>query len=232
VASALLTLSGVLTVAASAQRWWPACRIGAFDSGRCPERQDHAYDYSAPGDPWVQVGHAAELHGAGVLILAAAVLLLPWVLAGHRPSRNMTLTAIAVSAGVAVWGLVILISGLKGEGIWLPSMWLPALLWMIGLPVLSLVSAASTTPAPPRVTVARWAVVICLIVATMPLISEYMVAPAIFSYSSYDTTPWAEAVDGSLLIGASVFLLLTLHRAPTPDTDTDHRSTATVADAL
>jgi hypothetical protein len=235
VTSALLAISGVLTVTASAQRWWPACRIGAFDSGGCPELQDHAYDYIAPWDPWVPIGNAAEVHGAGMLLLAAAVLLLPRVLAGHRPGRMLTLAAIVVAAGVAVMGLSTLLSGLEGEVVSLPSMWLPAILWMIGLPALLIASAARITPAPPRASVARWAVVMCLIVATVPPVTEYMVAPAIFGYMSYDTTPWAESVDGVLLIGASVFLLLTLHRTPAPDADTvdtaDRLTTATVTDA-
>jgi len=211
VTSTLLAISGVLTFAGSAQRWWPACRVGAFDSGRCPELQDSAYDYVAPSSPESLIGTAAELHGTGMLLLAVAVLLLPGLLNGRQPSRTLTFAATVMSAAVAFAALPTLISGLEGEVVSLPLMWLPWVLYLLGLPALLIVSAAGAAPAPGRVWLARWAVVNCLVVASNPLI-QFFVAPAIFLYTSHDTTPWTEAIGGVLLIGASVFLWLTLHR--------------------
>jgi hypothetical protein len=45
-------------------------------------------------------------------------------------------------------------------------------------------------------------------------------AMAIFMYSSYDTTPWTEAISGGLVICASIVLWLTHHHDDAPDTDT------------
>lgn len=149
-----------------------------------------------------------------MLLLAVTVLLLPGVLYGRRPGRVLTLAAIVVSAGVAVAALPTLLSGIEGEVVSLRSMWLPGVLYLLGLPALLIVWAARATPAPRRVWLARWAVVIWLIVANNLLILHLMVAPAILMYSSHDTTPWAEAVGGVLLVGASVFLWLTVHRNP------------------
>jgi hypothetical protein len=41
--AASIVLAGALSVAAAAQRWWPACK-GDFDARACLERQDHLYD--------------------------------------------------------------------------------------------------------------------------------------------------------------------------------------------
>ena len=157
---------------------------------------------------------AAELHGTGMLLFAVAVLLLPGVLNGRWPGRMLTLAAIVVSTGVALAGLSTLLSGLEGAVVSLPAMWLPAVLYLLGLPALLIISVARASTAPRRVRLARWAVVMCLVVANNELILHLMVAPLILMYSSYDTTPWAEAVGGVILIATSVFLWLAIPRTP------------------
>jgi hypothetical protein len=237
--STLLAVSGVFTVAASAQRWWPACRIGAFDSNRCPELQDHLYDYINPSDPerpvdgnaaWVPLGSAAELHGVGMLVLAVAVLLLPWVLAGRWPGWKLTIAALVVSAGVAVAALPTLLSGLEGEAVSLPHMWLPQVLLVLGIPALLIVSAMRATPGPRRVEMARWTVVLCLAVANNMMVT-YLMAMVILMYGSYDTTPWTEAIGGVLLIGASIALWLSNHHSDAPHVDAAAGSTPPVTSA-
>jgi hypothetical protein len=159
---------------------------------------------------------AAELHGSGMLVLAVAVLLIPGVLTGRRPDWILTIAAIVVFAAVAGIALPTLLSGLAGEVVSLPHMWLPAILYLIGLPVLLIVSGARAAPASSRVSLARFATVLLLIVANNVIILHLMVVPAILMYSSYDTTPWAEAVGGVFLIAAAVAIWLTSSRDPVP----------------
>ena len=214
VASALLALSGVLTVAASAQRWWPACPIGGFDGGDCPEMQDHAYDYVVPSDPWVPVGAAAEVHGVAMMLLAGAVMLLPRVLSGRRLGRGPAITAVVVSVCIAAMALHTLLSGLEGEAVTAPGLWVPGLVWVFGWPALMVASAACAVRAPSPVEVGRWAVVGCLLVANP--FAQVVVAPVLLGYSSYDTTPWAEAVGGVVLICAAGLLWRAAYRDASP----------------
>ena len=102
---------------------------------------------------------------------------------------------------------------------------------MLGLPALLIISAMRATPGPPRVEVARWAVVVSLIAANNVVITMSL-AMAILMYSGYDAIPWAEGVGGVLLIGASIVLWLTVDRAPAPDADTaDGQTPASVTGA-
>lgn len=214
-ASTLLATSGVLTVAAATQRWWLACGIGAFDTAACLRLQDHAYDYTSPRVPWVPVGAAAELQGMALLLLAAAVLMIPGVLGGRRPGRVVTVAAAVMSAGIAVVAVATWLSGREGQVVTVPRPWLPAMLWILGLPALVMVLAVSAGRAPPGVWVGRWAVVAC-VSAGNPF-GQLFVAPLVFGYTSHDTTPWAEAVGGVFLIGASGFLWLATYHNPLRD---------------
>lgn len=209
-ASALLALSGVLTVAASAQRWWPACAVGDFDTGDCVGLQDHAYDYVVPSDPWVPVGAAAQLHGVAMLLLAGAVLLLPGLLSGRRLGRGFVITTVVVSVGIAAMAVQTLLSGFAGQVVAVPGLWLPGLVWVFGWPALMVASAASAEDAPPRVKVGRWAVVGCVLVGNP--FAQFLIVPLLLAYASHDMTPWAEAVGGVILIGAAGLVWLTAHR--------------------
>jgi hypothetical protein len=229
----LLAISGVFAVVASLQRW--GCRIGVFGdaNSECWGREDHLYDYINPSDPrvpvgadpaWLPLGSAAELHGVGMLVFAVAVLLLPWVLAGRWPGWKLTIAALVVSAGVAVAALPTLLSGLEGEPVSLPNMWLPQVVLVFGLPALLIVSALRAAPSPGRVGKARWTVVICLAVANNMMVT-YLMAMVIFMYSSYDSNPWAETIGGALLIGASIAVWLIHHHDDAPETDTPDGAT-------
>ena len=70
----LLLASGAITIAASAQRWWPACKLGAFDHGDCLVLRDDAFDVVSHPGPWTPVGATIELYGVGLVLLAVALL--------------------------------------------------------------------------------------------------------------------------------------------------------------
>lgn len=202
----LLATAGVLMVAAAAQRWWPACAWGAFDSGACPARQADAYDFVLPLDPTVALGAATQLHGVALLVLAAAVPLLPAVLTGRPVGWALRLAAVAVSLGVVVTGVVSWHAGRVGEVVSAPGTGLAGALWVLGLPCLALALGAVAEPARRRVDVARWAVV-GFLVGSNPVATTLFLAPLLLGYASYDTTPWTEAVSGVFLVAAAICLV-------------------------
>lgn len=214
--STLLAGSGVLTIVAAAQRWWPACQLGGFDTAECLRLQDHRYDFAGPSAPWTPVGAAAELQGVATLLLAVAVLFLPGLLTGRRPRPPYILAAVLVSAGFAVDALATWLSGRAGELVTLPWPWPLGLLWVIAWPALLFGSAVADTSVPLRVWTGRWAVVVCLLASTT-FITQLLLAPMFLGYSSYDTTPWSEVVTGALLITAAVFLGPATHSVAPPE---------------
>lgn len=228
----LLVTSGVLTLAAAAQRWWPACRLGAFDDAPCPALQDSRYNYLGPSDPWTPLGVAAELQALALLPLALVTLLLPRVLAGRRPGRLQSTAALLVSADIAAVAVVTFLSGRDGQVVTIPGPWSPGILWSFGLPLLASVPVllSFTAPDPPRLWAAgRYAAAGCVLLASP--VAQPFVAPAVFAYTSYDSTPWGEAFGGVPLIGAAVFLSLAIRRDPVPGA-ADGSAPATRADTL
>ena len=217
-ASALLAASGVLAIAGSAQRWWPACQIGAFDSGECWGLQDDAYDYTYPSSSWTPVGMAAELHGIGMLLLAVAVLLLPGILLGRRPGLVLSISAVVVAVATAVVAAAQWRSGFEGQVVPVPGSGVAVTLSWLGLPALVIALAVSTVLHPPlvsppqRVWTGRLVVMACL-VANNPIF-HFVAASILVGYTSYDTNPWSEAVGGLLLVVASRFLWLANYRDP------------------
>ena len=203
--SVMLAAAGLLTVAAGAQRWWPACRWGSFDAGACIRVQDDSYDHTLPLDPTVPIGTAAQLQGAALLVLAAAVVLLPTVLAGRSAGRILHLAAVVVSVGVAVVGVASWRTGPLGEGSSSPWLQLGGALWLLGLPVLVLVAVAAAPESRRRVEAGRWGVA-AFLVAANPVLTTLYLAPVLLGYTSHDTTPWTEAVTGASLLGAALCL--------------------------
>lgn len=193
-AGVLLVVSGALLVVASWVRWADVCGWGEGGSAACLERQDHRYDTVVPGTPWEPVGAAAELAGVSLLVLAAALVLLPWALTGRRPGLA---TAVALAGGVlgaAAVGLAALRSGLTGE---------------VVDPVGGGIAGAAWLLLPPAVTVrlaigarGRRVAAAVLLVLAAPLVAAFS-----YAVGPYDARPWWEAVSGLLLVGAGLCLV-------------------------
>ena len=204
--SVLLVAAGLVAFAAAAERWWPACQFGTFDTERCLELQDHMYDYAWPREPWTSVGNAAELHAISLLLLAVAVALLPHVVLGLGPGRGLTwLVSYGVAAaGFATLSLMVWLSGwtgtpqeglaMRASGVVLVWGWLVLLIATLCREVLD------ESPRPGRPW--RVFVVLCFLGAT-PW-SEFFLGPVWVGYTSHDTAPWVEGVSGVWLVLAGL----------------------------
>jgi hypothetical protein len=112
------------------QRW--GCRIGEFPyaNDECWMREDGLYVYVHPSVEPVPLASAAEHHEVGMLVLAVAVLLFPWVLTGRWPGDADHRVPV-VAAGVAASALPTFLSSLEGEAVSLPDMWLAEVLLLL-----------------------------------------------------------------------------------------------------
>jgi hypothetical protein len=212
--SALISLAGALSVAAAAQRWWPACKRGDFDAVACIKAQDHLYDYVAPTAPWVPVGDAALLAGVAMTLLAIGVTLLPWL---WLPRRPLVCLAVAVPAlAVLLVGGLTWSAGLSHE---IPAVEIvPAILaWSFGLPLVLAAAAATSRDDHTAQWTTRWRVVVSVLIAMATPLGEVMFAPILFGYLSHDSTPWTGAVTGALLVtaGCAVWPATSGPRRPT-----------------
>ncbi len=200
--SALLVGSGTLEVAAARERWWPACPLGGFDAPACVRLQSHEFDFLTPADPWIPLGQAATLGGLSLLLLALAMGILPWLLAAQ--SRSVTAAAsLLMGLGALQNGIVTLRSGQVGRPV-LGAVLGPAG-WCLLLGLLLMFVVAST-PEPgdePRPGIG-WPLTLVGLLASSILLVQLLIAPIVLAYTSYDTTPWTEAVDGAVLLLAAL----------------------------
>lgn len=222
-AGLLLVAAGGLMTAASGQRWGADCPWGSGDSGPCLERQDHRFDFLAPTTGWEPVGHAAELAGVSLVVLALGLALLPWAATGRPPGRvaRVVLTG-AVLAQVAV-GVATLLSGIGGEVVRPVTAALAVYLWLLWPPALAVRFAIGAR---------GWARAACVLL----FLSAPLVAAVSYAVGVYDTRPWWEAVSGVLTVGAGLCLLVAavadrggVDRAPEPGELVDGRSAQTFA---
>jgi hypothetical protein len=203
----LLVASGAITVAASAQRWWPACKLGAFDHGDCLVLQDHAFDVVAYPGPRTPVGASVELYGVGLVLLAVAVVLLPRVLGGP-PGRLLAAAGWIVALGMLATGVLVLLSGVRGAVVHIPGQRVAGALGFFGFPLLVVISFAKGFDGP--LAGIGWRVTAATALLLNNPLATYFLAGAVFGYLSYDTTPWTGAVGGATLVVAGVALLPTL----------------------
>jgi hypothetical protein len=201
--------SGLLAVAAAAERWWPVCRPGSFDTGGCLTIQEDPYDFMVPTEPWTPVGSSAELYGAGLVLLAAACIVVPGLLAGTAFGRRLAVASWITALGVAVVGAATWLSGVRDEVVTGPWLEVASSLWVLGVPALVTAALISHTVAygvgtSPRFG-SRTMVGAALLLAN-PIVA-LLFAPAFLNYASYDTTPWTEAVGGWALVVAGALLL-------------------------
>jgi hypothetical protein len=197
--AAFISLAGALSVAAAAQRWWPACRRGDFDAVACIKAQDHLYDYVAPTAPWVPVGNAALLAGVALALLAVGVTLLPWLWLPRRPL--VCLVVVVPALAVLVIGGLTWNAGLGQEALHVgvaPTI----LIWSFGLPVALAMAAVTSRDDHTAQRTTRWRVGITVLIAMATPLGEAMFAPLLVGYMSHDSTPWTGAVTGVLLVTA------------------------------
>jgi hypothetical protein len=199
--SLLLAAAGVLQVAASEQRWWPACRSGDFETAACLRVQDHRFDFVLPGDAWVPLGHEAVLAGLSLLLLGTAVTVLPLLLRPWRRAAHVWALCAVLGLSQLLAGLSTLVSGLLGRTI--VDLWAPfvAFVWLGWPAVLTLTSILMVGHV--RRPGAGWLLLVVLLTASTPLVQVFM-TPTVLGYMSYDTTPWSEVWGGACLLLAAL----------------------------
>jgi len=198
----MLAASGGLMYAASWQRWSGACPWGNDpDTRGCDQLMDHLYDFLPPAEPWEPVGRAAELAGGSLLVLAVALLVLPWALAGSRPGLATVVPLSVCALAVTDVGAATLRSGLAGTVVHPVSGAVATWLWLLALPVIiSWLGVVSR----------GWAAASAvLLVLSSPLVAAFS-----YAIGSFDANPWYEAVSGVFVAGAGACLLAGAVRRP------------------
>jgi len=202
--SVLLVLSGVATIAAAAERWWPACPFGGFEARECLLLQDHLYDQVIPSVPWEPTGIAAELHALSLVLLATAFTGVALLVAGPGPRRRVH-AAIYVAHASVVASLLLLAAATWASGradrVVLEAPYVAVLGWAFGWPMVMMLAAIGEgMRRGPR----RWLVVLLVVLMLASPLMQLMLAPAIIGYLSHDTVPWSEAVAGVMLVLAGL----------------------------
>lgn len=208
----LLVLSGETAIAAASQRWWPACPWGGFDSEACLLRQDHLYDQVFPAEPWEPVGHAAELHAVSLVLLAAAVVGIAWLVARAWARRSIRVAIYVAHVPVCtamLWTASTVWSSGRQDTVVETSV-AAVLTWALGWPLLLLAMALwEGAQQAPR----RWSMILFGILAVASPIPQFMFAPAFVLYLSHDSAPWSDAVAGVLFLVAGAVAAAGLFRA-------------------
>jgi hypothetical protein len=201
----LLVGSGVMSVAASRERWSPAC--GSWEALACLKVQDHRYDYLPPLAPWSPIGEAAHYAAVSELLLALAVLVLPVLL-----FRGWLILTLAVGAVASVSLLLVAAStwasAQAGHAVATPLL-APALAvlavgWPLALMVLVLLPRR-TPDRPGR----GWRVLVLL-----ALVLASPVPQAFVSIGPYDSAPWTDVSAGCLVVLAGCALWPATARRP------------------
>ncbi|WP_146146190.1 hypothetical protein [Geodermatophilus tzadiensis] len=163
---------------------------------------DHLYDFLPPQEPWLPAGAAAQLAGASLLVLAIALLPLPWALTGRRPGLPSVAALLATVLSVTDVGLAALRSGLEGTVVSPVGSNVTIWCWLL-LPPLLFAGVA--------VFARGWAsgAAAVLLILASPLV-------AFFSYAigPWDAQPWWEAISGLLTGAAGAFVLAEAIRRP------------------
>ncbi|MBG6097562.1 hypothetical protein [Nocardioides luteus] len=218
--SGSLAGSGVLAYVAAWQRWSGVCPRGGFDEPACLERQDHLYDYQWPASPWHPIGHAAEVYGLSVVLLAVAAFTLPFLLMPVLRRHTLWPLAVIPAVVLAGYGVLVLASGIAGRPVTVPGFDLTALivlgvLWPSALIISALIATSGYSPdgwpeaSEDRPSTARsvsTVVMVLLIAATTVLPTYFVVGPIAAGYVSHDTAPWSEAPAGVLLVLAAIVM--------------------------
>ncbi len=202
-AATTLTASGGLLFAASWQRWAGACPWGGdHDTQKCEMRMDHLYDFLPPLEPWMPAGTAAQLAGASLLVLAVAVLFLPWALTGRKPGLASAGALLATVLILIDVGLATLRSGLNGAVVSPVAADITIWLWILLPPCLFGYLAVLSS---------GWA---SGAAAVMLILASPLVAAFTYAIGPWDAQPWWEAISGVLTCGAGTCVLVEAIRRP------------------
>ncbi len=198
-----LMASGGLLYAASWQRWAGACPWrGDQETQKCETRMDHLYDFLPPQEPWMPAGVAAQLAGASLLVLAVALLPLPWALTGRKPGLPSAVALLATVLSVMGVGLAALRSGLKGAVVSPVGSEITISLWVLIPPFLFACVAVFSR---------GWAggAAAVLLILASPLVAFFT-----YAIGPWDAQPWWEAISGLLTCGAGACVLVEAVRRP------------------
>ena len=195
----LLAGSGALMVGASSQRWGGVCSLASAVGGEltdaCALRTDHDFEFLPPVDPWLPVGSSAQLAGWSLVVLAVALVLLPWALTGRRPGHVTAVALAAAGLAALAMGVATIRSGASG---------------VVVAPVLGAVTMQVWLLLPPAVLVvlavgargwARASAILLVLAAPLVALFSYAVGP-------WDAQPWWEGMSGTLAVAAGLSLLV------------------------
>jgi hypothetical protein len=153
-------------------------------------------------DDRVEPCSTAQLAGGSLLVLAVAVLALPWAVTGRKPARPFAAALLATAVIVTDVGVATLRSGLDGAVVTPLGRDATISLWILGLPCLFAYVAAVS-----RGWANRAAAVLLILASPIVAFVSYAIGP-------WDARPWWEAVSGFLMIGAGACVLVGAIRPP------------------
>ncbi|MDN3311745.1 hypothetical protein QWJ90_12475 [Microbacterium oryzae] len=203
-AAVLLAAAAPPQLAASFRRWTQCPRFGD-DGGAsmCGLLEDHVFDYQSPSEPWTVIEGAAQLFGAGLVLVAVAVLVV--TLGVARPRGALLWTSATVTAATfAFGGIHALVSGQLGTPSALSAWTAPVAL----LGQLAWIAWWGTTYV--RAPLRALALLPTGLFTAGGDVVVYAVAPLFVGYSSYDTTPWSESIPAYGAGLSALALLVTL----------------------
>lgn len=141
-------------------------------------------------------GTAAQLAGASLLVLAAALLPLPWALTGRKPGLPSALALLATVLSVTGVGLATLRSGLEGAVVGPVGSDITVWLWILLPPILFGCLAVFSR---------GWASVTA---AVLLILASPFVAFFSYAIGPFDARPWWEAISGLLTCAAGACVLI------------------------
>jgi hypothetical protein len=145
---------------------------------------------------------AAQLAGASLLLLAVALLPLPFALTGRKPGLPSAVALLATVLIVIDVGLTTLRSGLEGTVVSPVAPDVTIVLWVLISPLLFGCLAVLSRGW------ASGAAAVLLILAS-PLVASFT-----YAIGPWDAQPWWEAISGLLTCGAGACVLVEAIRRP------------------
>ena len=207
--SALLIGAAFLAGAGAWLRWASVCPVGRdWETAACLTRQDHRFDALPVTAPWDADPSWSLLAGAGLVVFAIALLLLPWSLPARRWQR---VTLSVAAAAVLVEGAAAALSGLLGRVVEVPAHALVGYLYVLALPVALLLMIPGPASGGPR-----RGLVLTALVLTTPLPQALFVSRLLVPYGSYDTAPWSDAAVVPCLVVAALAMRPWVRDRPVP----------------